>query len=584
MYKAEALPSVLQNYSLPASPKGRELKAAIEASLGILDVVPDQIGISLLAAIYGAPILRPDYSIYIAGPTGAGKSEVAALAQQHYGAAMNARNLPCAWSSTANANELVSFYAKDAIITIDDFCPTGSEFDIQKQHREADRILRAQGNKSGRSRMNASLTMAKTFTPRGLIISTGEDIPKGHSLRARLWILELSPNDLNFRKLSKAQQDAVSGRYAQAMAGYLQWISPQYDNIQSSYRADIAKLREDALSSVSHRRTPDIAASLGYAFAMFLKFAQHSGVISSAIYTDLWNRCWQSLGQAASRQSILQSSGDPVERFLELVRAAIESQSAHIASMVGSTPDDPQTWGWKNANYGWQSCGTLMGWIDDEDVYLQPDACFKVAQDMARNSGENLTIAATTLWKRLDERKVLKSKDEARGRFTVRRTIAGNRRAVIHLAKLTLWFTNAAQPSHEDESDLDPATYEDDLWAMDRPIGPDNGISAAHIPAVASGPINSAPNQAVTSPIMSEKQSSNDSQIQWRDGDPCRMCNGTRFWRSSNDGTWICERCHPCPDRKKMPDAVQPEMFCFLADESMFRSGKIVIPMSLIVQ
>ena len=219
MNKAESLPASLEHYSLPTPPVGERLIASIEASLGILNVVPDKIGMSLLAGVYSAPILHPDYSIFLSGQTGAGKSELAALAQQHYGKEMNARNLPGSWASTANSIERLSFFAKDALIVVDDFCPAGSSFDIQRVHREADRILRSQGNRSGRSRLRSDLSMAQTFFPRGLILSTGEEIPKGSSLRARLWILEIGPHDVDFSKLSNAQNDASSGLLADSMAG-----------------------------------------------------------------------------------------------------------------------------------------------------------------------------------------------------------------------------------------------------------------------------------------------------------------------------------------------------------------------------
>jgi hypothetical protein len=46
--------------------------------------------------------------------TGRFKSEAAALAQQHFGAGLDARHLPANWSSTGNALEALAFTAKDA--------------------------------------------------------------------------------------------------------------------------------------------------------------------------------------------------------------------------------------------------------------------------------------------------------------------------------------------------------------------------------------------------------------------------------------------------------------------------------------
>src|SRR5919199_337965 len=79
-------------------------------------------------------------------PAGSGKTQLAALAQQHYGAGMDGLHLPAGWHSTANALEVMAFHAKDALLVVDDFAPTGSAVDIQRLHREADRLIRGQGN------------------------------------------------------------------------------------------------------------------------------------------------------------------------------------------------------------------------------------------------------------------------------------------------------------------------------------------------------------------------------------------------------------------------------------------------------
>jgi Domain of unknown function (DUF927) len=161
----------------------------------------------------------------LAGETGVGKTVVAGLCQQHYGAGFSDRNLPGSWASTANANEGLAFTTKDALIVLDDFAPTGTRADVARYNKDADRIFRAQGNSSGRQRMKSDSTLRNSKPPRGLILSTGEDVPRGKSLRARVFILELSPKALDWERVTRCQQDANEGLYAQAMAGYLQWLA-----------------------------------------------------------------------------------------------------------------------------------------------------------------------------------------------------------------------------------------------------------------------------------------------------------------------------------------------------------------------
>jgi hypothetical protein len=54
----------------------------------ILDAAPASVAIPLVAATYAAPlsfIVNPDFALWLVGPTGSLKSELAALAQRHFG-------------------------------------------------------------------------------------------------------------------------------------------------------------------------------------------------------------------------------------------------------------------------------------------------------------------------------------------------------------------------------------------------------------------------------------------------------------------------------------------------------------------
>jgi hypothetical protein len=193
----------------------------LRAILQFLDVAPDQITFPIYGAVFRAALGSTDFSLHLAGPTGAGKSEIVALAQQHYGPTLDARHLPGSWSSTGNALEGLAFIAKDALLVVDDFCPAGGSADIRRYHREADRFLRAQGNASGRQRMQSDGTLRPVKPPRGLVLSTGEDTPRGQSLRSRLFVLEVDPSVVNWERVTACQLDASTGRYASVMAAFV---------------------------------------------------------------------------------------------------------------------------------------------------------------------------------------------------------------------------------------------------------------------------------------------------------------------------------------------------------------------------
>jgi hypothetical protein len=113
--------SRLTCYALPDPPSGEDLKAAIRTSLGMLGLAPATIACPLLAAVYRAPlgeVVPLDLSIFLAGPTGAQKSEITAMAQAHYGADFNGKSLPGNWATMANSLEKQAFLVKDAVFNL----------------------------------------------------------------------------------------------------------------------------------------------------------------------------------------------------------------------------------------------------------------------------------------------------------------------------------------------------------------------------------------------------------------------------------------------------------------------------------
>jgi hypothetical protein len=140
----------MSRYELRLPPSRESLVTAIRASLKLAELGPAPISFPLLAATYRAVLGEADFAIHLAGETGAFKSEVAALHQQHFGAAMDRLHLPGAWSSTGNALEALAFCGKDALVVIDDFAPQGSSADVARYHAAADRVFRAAGNHAGR--------------------------------------------------------------------------------------------------------------------------------------------------------------------------------------------------------------------------------------------------------------------------------------------------------------------------------------------------------------------------------------------------------------------------------------------------
>jgi hypothetical protein len=480
-----------------------ELAAAIRASLALLDdLAPDRLVFPLLGAVYRAALGEApgsiDLSVHLAGPHGAGKSELAALAQQHFGAGMDARHLPASWSSTANALEGLAFAAKDALLVVDDYAPRGALGDRQRLERDADRLFRAQGNRAGRQRMRADGSLRPDRPPRGLILSTGEDVPSGQSLRGRLLVLEVSPGDVPLARLTPHQRAAAAGLYAQALAGFVRWLAPQYDELCGRLPGERAELRDRAMTGTGSARTPGIVADLALGLKLFLDFARAAGAITEAEQADLARRSWQALAEAGVAQAEHVQAAEPTALFLRLLAAALASGRAHAAGPDGLEPRPaPEAWGWRGKEYtfrgpdgpendiSYQAQGRRIGWVDGEELYLEPEASYAAAQEMARDQGDALPVSPRTLHRRLHERGLLLAVEMHGGktRYAVRRTLEGRRRDVLCLRADTL-TSSASAPS----APLEPNTQQEgELHGRTPPDGVRHGsgecANGAHSPA-----------------------------------------------------------------------------------------------------
>jgi hypothetical protein len=429
---------------LPVPPQGDELRAAVRACLGLRDLAPDRVTVPLFGAVYRAMLCEvspADLSVFLVGTTGVFKTELGALAMQHVGASFDRLHLPAQWSSTANSLERMAFDLKDAPFVVDDFAPHGTQSDVARLHATADRLLRGVGNRGGRSRMRSDGTLRPDLPPRGLVIATGEDAPRGQSLRARLVLIDVAADDVDRAQLTAAQAAARTGTYAAAMAGFVQWLASQFGTLLGDLPARLGDFRAQAHGAGPHARTPGVVAQLATGWWSFLRFAADVGALTQAEAEAAFERAWQALGETAARQTDYQTGEEPARHFLDLLTSALAAGEAHFASMDGREPSSPQAWGWRSVTVGageyerieWRPQGKRAGWLDGDNLYLDLGAALTAVQRVGQATGGGVPVTPTTLAKRLHGQGFLRSIERA-GELHVRRTIEGQRRRVLHLA------------------------------------------------------------------------------------------------------------------------------------------------------
>ncbi|TQE19698.1 hypothetical protein Sipo8835_39255 [Streptomyces ipomoeae] len=434
----------LNLYSLadPDAVDADALVEAVRASVALLDVAPLTITAPLLGAAYRAPLpLLPETSAYVVGPSGSLKSALSATVLQHYGRRLDARHFPANWTFTGNALEAIANQLANVLLIIDDYAPQAAD-DPRKLATAADRIFRGAANSAGRGRLRPDGTRRPERPPRAQVAATGEDVPPGESLRARLTVATVDAGAINVRKLTEAQQHALSGVYELAMAGYVRYLAGRLDTdaeYVDGLREQIAERRAElARATAGHARVPEATAGLLTGFRQFFTFAVEVGAFTGDEATAQMDKVKAALVQVAAEQAVYGKGMSVAEIYIRALASALVGGSAHLADQeTGREPEEPEKWGWEPQPmaYGtaYRPKGKCIGWVSRAgEVLLHPDVAYEVARDHAGRAAEPLATTKVTIHKRLKEGGHLASVGEA-DRPTVRRRIAGRNTRVLHV-------------------------------------------------------------------------------------------------------------------------------------------------------
>jgi hypothetical protein len=369
------VPPDLQRYHLPAEPKGTV--DAFRLSLRLLDVAPLRITAPLWCSAWRsvlASVFPLDASIFLHGQSGGQKSTLAALFLSHFGS-FTRLSLPASWSSTSNLLESRAFTLKDALLVIDEYAP--SPMDARELQSKADRVLRAQGNHSGRGRLRSDLTERPTRAPRGMIVSTGESLPGGQSLLARMLSLEIAPGDVDLQKLTELQ--ARANLLPHPLAGFVQWLAPQMDDLPNVLNETFSVARTQAHQVGCHLRVPEAVGHLWIGASAALQFGVEVGAITSKQAEQLQIEIWNALTEAATLHSRLIAEEKPARLFLQVLASLFTQGRAFVIPRGRRAPESiPHH--------------TFLGWASPDELFLLPEATFELVSRTCRDSGQPFPV------------------------------------------------------------------------------------------------------------------------------------------------------------------------------------------------
>jgi DNA primase len=412
----------LARYQLPQVPLN--VTEAMRASLRFWEVADYDISIPIWSAMFLAPlaqVLPLFFTIWLYGTTGSLKSTLTALALCHFGKfAFNTP--PASWTATANALEKLAFTLKDCVLWIDDYTSQSTAAGNQELKHKSEHLLRDWGNGAGRARMRADLSLRQTFVPRGLIISTAEQLPPIESINSRLIQIESGPGHVTRgvgSALTLAQQDDAS-LYPHAMAGYVLYVAARMGEFEKSLPALQQELTEKARSEGgAHLRLPLNIATLFIGCRIGLEYAQHVGALNEEEALALLNVAWRVLIGLGERQQEAAVEEKPVDLYFNALEQ-IFAQGLAFLRHKDAAEDDSRAWpgvAIRTIN------SEFLGWYDDKYWYLLPTAAFNAVYRFYRTSG---TVFPDTergvRVKLLEQKRLFPNKD----RFTYQLRLSGS--------------------------------------------------------------------------------------------------------------------------------------------------------------
>ncbi|TVQ96316.1 MAG: DUF927 domain-containing protein [Desulfovibrionales bacterium] len=433
----------LDRYCLPVPPTDDELIKALSATLEFFAMLLCGLGTWLLLIAFRAILSEadaPDSSGWLSGSTGVYKSVLAALVQSFFGKEMaDPRNLPANWASTGNSLERLAFLAKDALLVVDDFAPNGTTNDISRMHRDAERVLRAAGNRAGRGRMNSDGSLRIVNFPRGVVLGTGEDVPRGHSLRARLQVREVKPGEIDPKVLSQGQALAAEGIFNSVAAAFISWTASRLDELKTTFPKRKHEIRT-GLTVAGHARCATAVADMLACAEVFVRFATDAGAMSESQANSWLESAKMDLLRMAGEQGDYLASEDPVKRFFMLLESLFTLRRAHLEDQnTGGFPCNAELYGWvavgvqkEEPDVEFYPKGERIGWVSSNgDIYLDSESTFAAIQKLGREQGVSIPVTQTQLWKMMKNSGLLVSTEHKRN--TQKVPICGTRRNVLHL-------------------------------------------------------------------------------------------------------------------------------------------------------
>jgi hypothetical protein len=219
---------------------------------------------------------------------------------------------------------------------------------------------------------------------------------------------------VDLEALTDAQRNkAVLGH---AMSGYLHWLAPQMAMLPDLLKATFAGARMRASTNGEHLRVPEALAHLWLGLDTGLRYAEEIGAVSTQEAKDLEIECWTVLCQVGQAQGRLVEEERPTMRFLTVLVNVLTQSKARL---LHKQYDDDEA-----------NKVDLIGWADEDFLYLLPEATYRTVVTYCRESGAPFAMSLERLRRDFQKEGISQCEE---GRLTVKVRVGRQTKRVLKL-------------------------------------------------------------------------------------------------------------------------------------------------------
>lgn len=417
-------PESFSGYGFPDSSSDTdEPTKYLEAPLKLLRLSKKNpaIGVIVLASAVRSVLCEFHPSVVtpiLIGETGAGKSELLALATSLFRPGTDVNSLPFNTTSTVRGLQLVVQASAHTLCPIDDYYPT------QGKHSDNDdfvEMLIFGGSTTGARVTAKSATESATGEGiRTVAMLTAEValVTDKESRQARAMYCEVGNHEVDPKLRKACLEHAQNGDLARAMCAFIVASLSRHEKLALSVPKqfeDFQRKAGEALPDL-HRRHWANVADLMLGVYYYLRFCKTEGIIDDKLHASLLNRSWAALiALAKAQRNLVQrySEGGVVGRGFENL---LKSGKYHVLPV--GTDGVPN--GVRADRVGWldgKPQGKLLGHLDSaaQVIYVATNIDAKALYDaLPRDAQKLLACGPKKFWALMDDHGLIRPGEEGR--------------------------------------------------------------------------------------------------------------------------------------------------------------------------